>query len=185
MRILPSPARLIRVAALVVVAVCAFAVAHAVGVASASTIDIWGHDHSSDVITPRPDGLAEIPATFGPVCGDNSNGGGSYSPAPDASGPGYVYSDPYIGKNVGGNIRGHVQFDHKDDAVRYLVGGYNCRYISGTTEWSLHAWGAAIDTNSATNPVGKDHWNAIGPDARKNGTNLPAAWAGPYPGPKS
>jgi hypothetical protein len=74
MRILRSPARLIRTGALIVATVCAFAIAHTAGVASASPIDIWVHDHSSDVIKPRPDGLAEIQATFGPVCGDNSNG---------------------------------------------------------------------------------------------------------------
>jgi len=184
MRILRTRGRPVRAGALVVAAVCGFAIAHAAGVASASPIDIWVHDHSSDVIKPRPDGLSEIQSTFGPVCGDNSNGARSYWPSQDSSGPGYVYYDPYIGKNVGGNIRGHVQFDHKDDAVRWLVGGYNCRYISGTTSWSLHAWGAAIDTNSATNPVGQDHWNGVGSDGKKYGTYLPDVWAGPYPGHK-
>src|SRR3954447_19382592 len=157
MRILRTPMRFVRAGAVIVAALCAFSIAHTAGVASASPIDVWVHDHSSDVIKPRPDGLAEIESTFGPVCGENSNGARSYWPSQDANGPGYVYYDTYIGKNVGGNIRNHVKFDHKDEAVRWLVGGYNCRYISGTTSWSLHAWGAAIDTNSATSPVGQDH----------------------------
>jgi hypothetical protein len=160
----------------------AFTIAHTAGQALAHPIDVWVHDHSSDVIRPRPDGLSEIQATFGPVCGDNSNGARSYWPAQDANGAGYVYYDTYVGKNVGGNIRNHVLYDRKDGAVRWLVGGYNCRYISGTTSWSLHAWGAAIDTNSATNPVGQDHWNGLGADGKKYGTYLPDVWRGPYPG---
>jgi hypothetical protein len=32
------------------------------------------------------------------------------------------------------------------------TGAYNCRYISGTTTWSNHAWGLAIDINWTTNP---------------------------------
>jgi hypothetical protein len=32
------------------------------------------------------------------------------------------------------------------------TGAYNCRYISGTTVWSNHAWGLAIDGNWSTNP---------------------------------
>jgi hypothetical protein len=171
-----------RAGALLVGVIGAFTIAHTAGQAWAHPIDVWVHDHSSDVIRPRPDGLSEIQATFGPVCGDNSNGARSYWPAQDANGAGYVYYDTYVGKNVGGNIRNHVLYDRKDGAVRWLVGGYNCRYISGTTSWSLHAWGAAIDTNSATNPVGQDHWNGLGADGKKYGTYLPDVWRGPYPG---
>jgi hypothetical protein len=32
------------------------------------------------------------------------------------------------------------------------TGAYNCRYISGTTVWSNHAWGLAIDENWQSNP---------------------------------
>jgi hypothetical protein len=32
------------------------------------------------------------------------------------------------------------------------TGAYNCRYISGTTVWSNHAWALAIDVNWQTNP---------------------------------
>jgi hypothetical protein len=44
--------------------------------------------------------------------------------------------------------------------------------------------GSRIDTNSATNPVGQDHWNGVGSDGKKYGTYLPDVWAGPYPGHK-
>jgi len=147
-------------------------------------MDGWVHDHSSSVIPARPDGLAEIEDTYGPVCGNNANDGRSYWPSQNANGAGYVYYHAYIAKNVGGNIRNHVNADHRDSAVRYLVGGYNCRYIAGSTSWSLHAWGAAIDTNSSTNPMGQDFWNGRGTDGKNYGTYLPDVWRGAYPGHK-
>jgi len=49
--------RFVRAGAVIVAALCAFSIAHTAGVASASPIDVWVHDHSSDVIKPRPDGL--------------------------------------------------------------------------------------------------------------------------------
>jgi D-alanyl-D-alanine carboxypeptidase len=30
--------------------------------------------------------------------------------------------------------------------------GFNCRYVSGTTTWSQHAYGRAIDINPVENP---------------------------------
>lgn len=42
-----------------------------------------------------------------------------------------------------------------DYLFREVSGGtYNCRYIGGTTSWSLHAYGIAIDLNPSKNPFG-------------------------------
>ncbi len=42
-----------------------------------------------------------------------------------------------------------------DYLFREVSGGtYNCRYIGGTTSWSLHAYGIAIDLNPSKNPYG-------------------------------
>ena len=30
--------------------------------------------------------------------------------------------------------------------------GFNCRYVRGTTRWSMHAYGEAIDVNPVENP---------------------------------
>lgn len=35
------------------------------------------------------------------------------------------------------------------------TGAYNCRKITGGTNWSLHAYGIAVDINARTNPYGK------------------------------
>jgi len=64
------------------------------------------------------------------------------------------------------------------------TGAYNCRKIAGTTRWSNHAWGIAIDENWTTNPFTSplttdkprwliDRWNRYG-----------FAWGGDYSGRK-
>jgi hypothetical protein len=49
---------------------------------------------------------------------------------------------------------------------------YNCRLIGGSTKWSTHSWGVAVDLNSATNPLGQSYWNDQGgfPDYKKWGS---------------
>jgi hypothetical protein len=44
------------------------------------------------------------------------------------------------------------RWNYSPDAVD--TGGYNPRYISGTTTWSLHAYGIAVDVNWQENPAG-------------------------------
>jgi D-alanyl-D-alanine carboxypeptidase len=146
-------------------------------------IDSWVHDHSSDGIPPRPSGYTELVQTFGQPCSDRANNSRSYWPSQSARNvAGYVYYHPYIARDVGYNIRNHVSYARRDKAVDYLVGGYNCRYISGTTSWSTHAFGAAIDTNSARNPMGQNYWNGKGADGKDYGKYLPEVWHGVYPG---
>ena len=60
-------------------------------------MDGWVHDHSTAAIPARPDGLAEIQATYGPVCGNDANAGRSYWPNHSpAAARGYVYYHAYI-----------------------------------------------------------------------------------------
>jgi hypothetical protein len=160
---------------------CAIAVAPAA--AHAVVVDGWVHDHSSDGIPPRPSGYTQLVQTFGQPCSDRANNSRSYWPSQSARNvPGYVYYHPYIARDVGYNIRNHVSHDKRDKAVDYLVGGYNCRYIAGTTSWSTHAFGAAVDTNSARNPMGQDSWNGKGADGKDYGRYLPNVWHGVNPG---
>jgi opacity protein-like surface antigen len=143
----------------------------------------WTHDHSAAGIPPRPSGYTGLVHTFGQPCSNAANDSRSYWPSQSARNvAGYLYYHPYIARDVGYNLRNHVAFDQKDPAVDYLVGGYNCRPIRGQTSWSTHAFGAAIDTNSARNPLGQDHWVGVGANGVGYGTYLPDLWRGANPG---
>ena len=166
-----------------VVAVALAALTLAPAVAQAVVIDPWVHDHSAAGIPPRPSGYTEMVQTFGEPCSNKANDSRSYWPSQSARNvAGYIYYNPYIARDVAYNIRNHVAHDKRDKAVDYLVGAYNCRYISGTTEWSVHAFGAAIDTNSARNPMYQSFWNGKGADGKDYGRYLPDVWRGAYPG---
>ena len=81
------------------------------------------------------------------------------------------------------NIRNHIAADRKEQALYPGIGGYNCRYIAGTTSWSVHAFGAAIDINWQRNPMGNTTWNGIGADGKNYKKYLPNLWRGTsYPG---
>jgi hypothetical protein len=164
---------------------CAIALAVVVAAPQARTvvIDGWTHDHSSAGVPPRPSGYTELVKTFGQPCNGSANDSRSFWPSQSARNvAGYIYYYPYIGRDVGYNIRNHIAHDKRDGAVDYLVGAYNCRTIRGSTSWSTHAFGAAIDTNSARNPLGQDHWNGVGADGVNYGKYLPDVWRGAYPG---
>ena len=169
-----------------ILTVVALASAMSVGYASASALAThmsgWTHDHSIDAIPPRPSGLAELNRLFGDRCIDRSNDGRSYWPHQSESGGGYVYYNTYIARNVGYNIRNHIDAAHRDGALYPGIGGYNCRLISGSTSWSVHSWGAAIDTNWLRNPRGQDHWNGRGSDGVDHDTYIPDVWRGGFPG---
>jgi hypothetical protein len=145
--------------------------------------DAWVHDHTSRGIPYRPYGYSDLVRVFGQPCSNAANDARSYWPSASARGvSGYVYYNPYIARDVSYNIRTHISVDNRDRAVDYGVYGYNCRYISGSTSWSTHAFGAAIDTNSARNPVGQTTWNGIGANGKDYGKYIPDVWKGAYPG---
>ena len=57
----------------------------------------------------------------------------------------------YLARNIGFNIRNHINAAHRDGALYPGIGAYNCRLIDGSTSWSVHL-GAAVDTNWQRNP---------------------------------
>jgi D-alanyl-D-alanine carboxypeptidase-like protein len=151
--------------------------------AHASHMAGWVHDHSSVGIPPKPSGYSGLVRRFGEPCNGSAYDSRSYWPSQSARGvAGYISYHHYIAQNVGYNVRNHIEADHMNGAVDYGVYGYNCRYISGTTNWSTHAFGAAIDTNSARNPMGQDHWVGIGADGIRHGRYIPNIWKGTFPG---
>lgn len=137
----------------------------------------WTHDHS--LIKARPSGYSGLVQRFGQPCSAAADDARSYWPHQSARHVGgYIRYHTYIGRNVGYNVRNHINAAHRDGATDYGVYGYNCRYISGTTKWSTHAFGAAVDTNSARNPVGQTHWNGVGANGTNYGTYIPSVWTG-------
>ena len=172
--------RVRRLAVGVVAALSAVAVA---GPVVAGHLTDWRHDHSNEGVPYRPNGLTELRNRFGPHCGERANNARTWFPhAVSRHRGGYVYYHPYLAINVGTNIRGHIAAAHKNGALDYGIYGYNCRLKTGGSEWSTHAWGAAIDTNTARNPYGQDRWNGTGSDGKDYGLYIPNLYRGSYPG---
>lgn len=140
------------------------------------------HDHSSRGTPPRPNGLSELNRIFGPACNAAADDARVWWPTEDARGVGgYEYYHPYLAINIGHNLRGHSNSSHKDGSIDYLVEGYLCRPIAGSTAMSTHSWGAAIDTNTARNPQGQNYWNGVGADGRDYGRYIPDLFRGSDP----
>lgn len=161
----------------------ALVVALAPATALATHLSGWSHDHSKKYIPWRPMGLSNMQKKFGGPCSDKANDAKTWFPR--AVGPsqgGFVKYHIRLGLNVGYNIRTHIAKAHKNGAVDYGVYGYNCRYKTGGTSWSTHAYGIAIDTNTAKNPYGQSHWNGVGGDGERYYKYLPNLYKGGDPG---
>lgn len=151
--------------------------------AIASHMGGWSHDHSSAGVPYRPHGYSDLVRVFGQPCSDRANNARTAFPHINARyDSGYVYHHPYLARNIAHNIRGHVEAAHKNGAWDYGQWGYNCRTMRGGSSWSTHAFGAAVDTNSARNPDGQCSWNGRGANGTDFGTYLPDVWRNVSPG---
>ncbi len=145
----------------------------------------WSHDHSKDGVPPRPSGLWQLNDVFGDRCSNRANNARTWWPHADPSpggGGAYVEYHTYLARNIGFNVRNHINAAHRDGALYPGIGAYNCRLIDGTTSWSVHAWGAAVDTNWQRNYRGQPYWNGRGADGENYGTYIPDVWRGNFPG---
>ena len=119
----------------------------------------------------RPSGYAQIVDVFGQPCNDNAS---AIQMDWDAADDGRVYRISFHRKlggmgtefvkdqggrstNLDNDVFGHIQNQHLGKYVLRGVWGYVCRYINGTTSWSTHAWGIAVDVSSAYEHVGHYH----------------------------
>jgi hypothetical protein len=137
----------------------------------------WTHDHSSAGVPYRPNGYNDIVRVFGQPCGPNANAHRTWFPHVWGRWQAdYVNHHPYIARNVAHNIRGHVSAAHNDGAWDYGQWGFACRERTGGSGASTHAFGAAIDTNTARNPYGQCSWNGVGANGVAYGTYLPNVW---------
>jgi len=143
----------------------------------------WRHDHRTRAIPRRPVGYSELVKRFGNRCSGAANDARTWFPHAVSRGKGgYVYYHSRLARNVGGNIRKHIAAAHRNGALDYGIYGYNCRRMRGSTKWSVHAWGAAVDTNTYRNPQRQRHWDGRGADGVNYGTYIPHVWKGKDPG---
>ena len=54
-----------------------------------------------------------------------------------------------LSTNLDNDVKGHVINRHLSRFVKSGIWGYVCRYIRGTTKWSTHAWGIAVDVSAS------------------------------------
>ena len=150
------------------------------------TCPTGSHDHSQQGIPPRPKRSRELNDVVRapvqqsrqqrPLVVATRRLGPVRRRAPTSS------TTPYLARNIGFNVRNHINAAHRDGALYPGIGAYNCRLIDGSTSWSVHSWGAAVDTNWQRNPRLQDHWNGRGFDGENHGTYIPDVWRGGFPG---
>lgn len=125
----------------------------------------------------RPYGLKQLKRTFGKRCNSKANDARTYFPSAAGRGEaGYVYYHSKLAGKVGGKIARTLKRQGRGGAVDYGVWGYACRMKTGGTSWSVHSWGAAIDTNTLRNPYGARSWNGKGSNGKKYGRYFPDLW---------
>lgn len=123
-----------------------------------------------------PNGLAAINNVFGDRCTADSNfnrftwraadNGVAYNvnfhkKLGGAPTPGWYNGNGGGSTNLYYDVRGTFANRHIDTKVLSGIWGYNCRQIAGSTKWSTHAWGIAIDTNSAYEHLGHVHSHTV------------------------
>ena len=108
---------------------------------------------------PRPSGYAEILKVFGQPCSDRAKANWLSWRAADT---GKYYRVRFhrrlggaVSSNLDHDVRGHIGNAHLDRYVKSGIWGYLCRFIAGTTKWSTHAWGIAVDVSSRFEPRGR------------------------------
>lgn len=62
-------------------------------------------------------------------------------------------------------------------------GGYNDRPIAGSTAWSNHAWGLAVDFNAGANPRSHTYRSDMPPGTSAKAASLGMRWGGDYTPP--
>jgi hypothetical protein len=114
---------------------------------------------------------------FGGRCNRHANDARTYMPsARGRNRGGYVYYHRKLLGKVGGDVMNVVRGGGKQKALDYGIWGYACRLKTGGSSWSVHSWGAAIDTNTLRNPFGQRHWDGRGSNGRRYGRFLPRSY---------
>ncbi len=114
---------------------------------------------------------------FGRRCNPRANDARTWFPSQGGRGKGgYVYYHLKLAGKVGGDVLSTIVNAGKEAAFDYGIWGYACRMKTGGTSWSVHSWGAAIDTNTLRNPYGQTYWNGRGSTGRNYYKAIPKAY---------
>ena len=120
----------------------------------------------------RPSGYNQIVATFGQPCNSAVDDNKTFWTTQDDGKSYALYYHSKLGgygkfyggtgatnrsSNLNNDVRGHIRNNHLGGAIKSGVWGYKCRYIAGTSKYSTHAWGIAVDQNARYEHVGSAH----------------------------
>lgn len=134
----------------------------------------------------KPNGLAQLNATFGAACNAQANDHSTswaHGAWNGSGNPSTVLMHPLLGNEVNLARWAVAVGTGGDEKLTYGIGGYYCRKKTGsTTQWSTHAWGVAVDTNTVHNPGGQTYWNGTGWNGVDYGTAVPEIWKSNQPG---
>jgi hypothetical protein len=138
----------------------------------------WAHNGWQDKhwgYPARPSGLTAINNTFGTRCTEGNqiimlrwytaDDGNTYTvkmhkKVGGREVAGFSPNDGGSSTNLDHDVRGHIGNSHYDADVKSGIWGYNCRQIDGSTKWSTHSWGIALDQNARYEHVGSAHHHA-------------------------
>lgn len=113
----------------------------------AAAIGQWSHQHRQYPNTPY--GARQIKEVFGQPCNKRVNANTDLWRAADTGDQHSINFHRKLGGQTSSNldfdVKGHLDKRHKGRYLKSGIGVYNCRVISGTSSWSTHAWGIAID----------------------------------------
>ncbi|MGH2755308.1 MAG: M15 family metallopeptidase [Actinomycetota bacterium] len=130
-----------------------------------------------DELGPRPHGLRGLQRMFGNRCNRRANDARTYMPSAwGKKRGGYVYYHRKLLGKVGGDVMTTIRSKGRLKALSYGIWGYACRLKTGGSSWSVHSWGAAIDTNTLRNPFGRRYWDGHGSNGQQYGRFLPRSY---------
>ena len=172
-----------RLIAAVIVAAAAFASGTALAgptgfMGTIERDEVWQHQHYGYPATPKYE--SGIRATFGSPCSSDSNANSYFFFATDNNQPYRVNFHRKLGgsasSNLDNDVSGHLAATKLDKKLRRGIWGYACRYKRGSqSKFSAHAWGIAVDVNSAYERQGEP-CHTLAPEFGAVWTNHRWAW---------
>lgn len=127
------------------------------------SLDPWRDRHVGYPAVPN--GATAINNTFGAPCSSPVNDNNVLLKATDN---GQWYQVNFHAKlggtassNLDNDVVGHIYTLGYNRELKSGIWGYNCRRKRNSTAWSTHAWGIAVDINSAYEFQGDTNCNTV------------------------